>query len=331
MKKFITTLIASAVFLTTPSFANKISSVENKPDNPQIDQEISLTFKFSAPDEAVRCGIQVDWGDGDSSKFRVGPDQDLKPPYQITHTYKSAGKMQVVVKGVTIFRGLNTVAGCEANLQGPITVIDPVEAERLAQLKAAQEAKRLADLEAAKIKLEKEAEEARKLEAYKKTPAYQKEQALLEKKRLQDEAIAKKAAEEEAKRKLATLTEFIYIKPDHRENTVDQATFAKVCEKTDYWKTGDFGGNGIVRTVVAYGLFDDRAASLINDGGADIRLVDIFVNKNSNCMLNFTVKGVYKGTSVNLNAFCKVTKINKTSDSKFIASEYFVGGECFKN
>lgn len=334
MKRLITSIITSALFTTSPCFANKVTAVDNKPDSPQVDQEIILTFKFSVPDEAIRCGVQIDWGDGESSKYRVGPDQDIKPPYQVTHTYRSAGKMQVAVKGVTIFRGLNTVTGCDANLQGPITVIDPVEAERLTQLKAAQDAKRLADLEAEKIKQAKEAEEAKKLEAYKKTPAYQKEQALLEKKRIQEESIAKKAAEAEAKQKLANMQEFVFIKPDSPKNTIDEVTFLKVCEKTNYWKRGEYGSsnsNGIVSTIVKYGIFDGRAAALIEDGGADIKLLNISVNKVSNkCMLSFSVTGVYKGSSVNLTAACKVTQINKMSNNEFIATEFFAYGDCYK-
>jgi hypothetical protein len=192
-----------------------------------------------------------------------------------------------------------------------------------------------------------EAEEAKKLEAYKKTPAYKKEQAELakkqameearikkeqaenEKRRLREEAIAKKAAEEEAKQKIANMKEFIYRKPNSPENTVSEEVFLDVCKKTNYWHMGDYG-NEIVRTVVGYALFDSNAENLINSGGADIKLKDIYVSKGNQCYLNFSVQGIYKGTSVNLNAFCSVTRIIKMNNGEFKAMDYFEGSTCSK-
>jgi len=181
-----------------------------------------------------------------------------------------------------------------------------------------------------------EAEEARKLEAYKKTPAYKKEQAELlkkqaelEKKKLNDEAIAKKAAEEEARLKIENMKEFIFKKPNSSENNVSEEVFLDVCRKTQYWHKGDYG-NELVRLVVGDALYDGAAEKLIESGGADIQLQEVYVSKGNKCFLNFTVKGIYKGTSVNLNAICSVTKIIKMNNGGFKAIDYYVGSSCFK-
>ena len=129
-------LIGSLITLSTFSvFANKLNSAETNPDNPQVNQEYTIAFKFAVPDDAVRCGLQVEWGDGEVSKYRVGQGQDLSPPFKTSHVYKTPGKMQLNVKGAFIARGLNSVGGCEGGLQGVVDVVDPVEVERLAKEK----------------------------------------------------------------------------------------------------------------------------------------------------------------------------------------------------
>ena len=128
--------------IATIASAATLSSASTSPDKPVIDQEFNMTLKFDVPNESIRCGLKVDWGDGEVSKFKVGIDQDLKPPFQLTHVYKKTGKVNISVSGATIFRGLNTVGSCDGSLQGVLTVIDPVEQERLAQEKAAADAEK---------------------------------------------------------------------------------------------------------------------------------------------------------------------------------------------
>jgi hypothetical protein len=179
-----------------------------------------------------------------------------------------------------------------------------------------------------------EAEEERKLEAYKKTPAYKKEQAELakkqaiedarikkqqaelEKKRINDEASAKKAAEEAAKQKIANMTDFVFKKPNDQDNTVSEEVFLDVCRKTDYW------AKEYVSLVFRLYVNDYNAAELVSAGGAQIDLQDVFVTKGNKCYLNFTVKGLYRGTTVNSNIFCGVTKIVKLENGKFKAVDY---------
>jgi len=181
-----------------------------------------------------------------------------------------------------------------------------------------------------------EAEEERKLEAYKKTPAYKKEQAELankkaieearikkeqaenEKNRLRDEAIAKQQSEEAAKKKIASMKEFVYLRPNASENTVSEAVFLDVCSKTEYANLE----RNYVSTVTEYALFDSNATQLVSKGGADIQVQDIYVSNSNKCIINFTVRGVLNGTTVNLNGLCLVTKIVKLDNGKFKAQEY---------
>jgi hypothetical protein len=144
MNKFLIKKIfcIAVISISTHTFANKVVSVENKPDSPAINQEMTLAFKFEAPESAIKCGIQIDWGDGENSKLRFGADGNVKPPFEVKHTYKTAGNAQISIKGVTVFRGMNSVGGCEANFNGAIAVVDPVEVEKIAKAKVEAEAQR---------------------------------------------------------------------------------------------------------------------------------------------------------------------------------------------
>jgi hypothetical protein len=138
-----------------------------------------------------------------------------------------------------------------------------------------------------------------------------------------------------AKQKLINMKEFVYLGPDDSKNTVDESLFLDACKKTDYWRKGIYRDETI-SLIAGYLLWDARAESLINEGGADIRLKDIYIGKFSSaplrrCMINFGITGIYKGTSVNLNVYCRVTKINKTDDGKYVATGFSEYGACFKD
>ena len=143
IKKLIKNVFFLFAFLFASStFANKVISIESKPSRPLINQEMILAFKFEGPNDSVKCGIQIDWGDGKNTKLRFGSAGDVKPPFEVKHTYSTAGKAQVSIQGVTIFRGLNSIGGCEANFNGAVTIVDPVEEARIAKIKIEAEEQR---------------------------------------------------------------------------------------------------------------------------------------------------------------------------------------------
>jgi hypothetical protein len=48
-------------------------------------------------------------------------------------------------------------------------------------------------------------------------------------------------------------------------------------------------------------------------------------------MINFGNMRIYKETSVNLNVYRRVTKINKTDDGKYVSTGFSEYGACFKD
>lgn len=104
------------------------------------------------------------------------------------------------------------------------------------------------------------------------------------------------------------------------ENNITEKEFLKICGKTKYLKTN----MGMVATVTEYGAFDSAAAALINEAGDGVVTVkDIYVSKGNQCIVNYAVNGVYKGTTVSSDIYCQVTQIAKIDKSKYRA-EYYI-------
>lgn len=82
-------------------------------------QVISLASGGTAP---VRCGLQLDWGDGSKETVRLGIDKE--PPFQFTHRYNREGEYRVKVSSQAIGRFLSAVNGCEADHEETVWVVD---------------------------------------------------------------------------------------------------------------------------------------------------------------------------------------------------------------
>ena len=177
-------LAASAFF--APARAGKLSSVADSPKTVEINKPYELTFVFEGDPAAVACGLKVDWGDGQVEKFRVGQNQQLRPPYKVQHVYTVLGPKKIDIQGEVMIRGLKSLAACDARFSGIKNVIDPVEEARKSA--ASDEAK--AQRERTKAEAAKAAAERARAET---------ERYRIEAERLRAAADAEKAAAEKAR------------------------------------------------------------------------------------------------------------------------------------
>jgi len=202
--KYFKSIIFLFLIIPTLSLANKVIKVDTSPESPDINSEFVIKLNFQGDPGVVACGVNIDWGDGEIQKLRIGNGQQVLPPYGIPHIFKIPGPKKISVKGEFIARGLSSVGGCDVNVSGQILVQDPVaraEKERIDnELRAEKQRQEIVAAEAARIKAINDAEEARKLEEYKKTPAYKKEQQELARKKLFELQESKRAQELEEKR-----------------------------------------------------------------------------------------------------------------------------------
>ncbi len=177
-------LAASAFF--APAQAGKLSSVADSPKTVQINMPYELTFVFEGDPAAVACGLKVDWGDGQVEKFRVGENQQLRPPFKVQHVYTVLGPKKIDIQGEVMIRGLKSLAACDARFSGIKNVIDPV-----------QEARKSAASDEAKAQRERTKAEAAKAAAERaraETELYR-----IEAERLRAVADAEKAAADKAR------------------------------------------------------------------------------------------------------------------------------------
>jgi hypothetical protein len=167
----------------------------------EVGKPHEIALPLPGDPNSVSCGVKVDWGDGSSDRYRAGKDLQLKPPFNIQHSYTKPGIYNLAIEGETSVRGLNTVGACDIKLRRTIEAYDPVEeARKLAQEKEQREAQEK-EAEARKVAQEKASAEQREREAQEaeaRRVAQAKVQAEEEeKKRLADKS--KPAAKAEAK------------------------------------------------------------------------------------------------------------------------------------
>ena len=72
------------------AFANQVTQVEHS-NNVDLNKNLSVVIKFNVDPDSVRCGLNIDWGDGEVNEYRVGKDLELRPPFQVQHIYKTSG------------------------------------------------------------------------------------------------------------------------------------------------------------------------------------------------------------------------------------------------
>lgn len=163
-KFIVISTVACAACTSFGALANTVSNITPSAQTAEPNKPFSLTFTFAGNQASVGCGLVIDWGDGKIEKFRVGEGQQLLPPYTVEHTYTAPGDYKVKISGELIARGLRTVGPCDVKREGTVAVIDPIEAAKQAEAKAAAERERR-ERQEAEAQARKERAEAQRAEA----------------------------------------------------------------------------------------------------------------------------------------------------------------------
>ena len=174
MKKHFFLAITLFLLILKPSFADTVKAIKISSKELVAGEKFNLMITFSEPQENISCSLNLDWGDGQKQKLKLGKGGQIPTPFEIPHIYQYAGTMKLEVKG-TFF------GGCEADMTGNLVVLS-LEEKKIREEKLAQKLREeKAKAEAAKAKEEaeliakKEAEEKERIR--KESPEYKKEQA----------------------------------------------------------------------------------------------------------------------------------------------------------
>jgi hypothetical protein len=136
-----------------------------------LNEATKIQIPFTKKPESIQCGISIDWGDGTSSRLRVGERFELKPPFQLSHQYSREGFYNIRILGESLVRGLNSVSACSIDLQRKIYVFDQSKVDLLQSARKKQNDERETMLAAARekaIEEERRKEEARPQEEAKR-------------------------------------------------------------------------------------------------------------------------------------------------------------------
>lgn len=154
------------------------------------------------------CGLEINFGDGNTSTVRVGANGPQDLPLKLTHSYKSPGQYALRVEGKGIFRGLKSVLGCGGSVaQLTVTAFDEAAEKAKEDAIKAQQAAEQAKADAIR---EQQAAEVAKEAAIREQKAAEmaKDAAIKERNLAAKEAeLRRLAASIEREQKLQTIRE----------------------------------------------------------------------------------------------------------------------------
>jgi len=93
-------------------FALEIQGIQTDQKSMYAGKAVQIQVDFDQTyAENQSCGLEVNYGDGDTQSMRTGKDLPLK----LSHTYASPGQYVVTIQGKTVFRGLKSALPCGGN------------------------------------------------------------------------------------------------------------------------------------------------------------------------------------------------------------------------
>jgi predicted HTH transcriptional regulator len=116
--------------------------------------------------------------------------------------------------------------------------------------------------------------------------------------------------------------EYYFFRDGSDSNTTNREKFKELCSKTESMDTMLFSLGSQFADFNSYKLIEEA-------GNGVASLEDIYVSKSGDCFLNFKVNGVYKGTTVNSDIYCKATMLKEKSKDKFVV-KMVDSTNCFK-
>lgn len=117
-------LVCSIFLVTANTYAQEISSISVENGGVSVGGTVLITVNLDTANvQNQYCGMEVDFGDGDTDKIRVGTgSNDI--PLKINHKYSASGKYVVRAKGIFIAKGLKSAGACSGKAKTLITILD---------------------------------------------------------------------------------------------------------------------------------------------------------------------------------------------------------------
>ena len=115
--------------------AQKIQTVRLMQPQVRLGDEIQLLVSLQPTGSMIRCGLEVDFGNGDTRTLRVGENGESDLQQVVRYAYFNPGKYTLSLKGVLLVRGLKSALACEGKpFQQEVLVVDPAVEAREREL-----------------------------------------------------------------------------------------------------------------------------------------------------------------------------------------------------
>jgi hypothetical protein len=156
--------------MARPSFSQDITSISLPSSS--IVQNTEITFKVELQKQGLLtwCGLQFNFGNGESRTVRVGDNGDEDLNTLITYRYPNPGIYTAFVEGKLLIRGIKSVIPCGGERQQLIVTVVDLETKRLRE--------ELLLIEADKQERQEKDQKARESERQKAADLAQKEEIL---------------------------------------------------------------------------------------------------------------------------------------------------------
>jgi hypothetical protein len=109
--------------------------------SPNTPIAIQVDFDLANVQNAY-CGLEINFGDGNTQTIRAGMNGAQDFPLKLTHSYASPGKYVVRAEGKSVIRGLKSASACQGSAK-QLSLIIPDEAAEIAKQEMARKERAL--------------------------------------------------------------------------------------------------------------------------------------------------------------------------------------------
>ena len=213
-------------FLQAVANANNLTNIKFSINEVDLDNEVVLQLTLVEDVNPIYCGLLINWGDGRLTKYRIGADAEIKPPFTIRQKFSSEGVKNISAKGELMIRGLKTLPPCQGVHTTSIKVVDFARIEKeksiLETARKAEDGIRAAALEAqlAREELDKQrlAEQKQAREIERQNAELMQLRAELEKSKQQERNASQRTSPERASIKTEPVGSLPAAKNQKNEN-----------------------------------------------------------------------------------------------------------------
>ncbi len=213
-------------FLQAVANANNLTNIKFSINEVDLDNEVVLQLTLVEDVNPIYCGLLINWGDGRLTKYRIGADAEIKPPFTIRQKFSSEGVKNISAKGELMIRGLKTLPPCQGVHTTSIKVVDFARIEKeksiLETARKAEDGIRAAALEAqlAREELDKQrlAEQKQAREIERQNAELMQLRAELEKSKQQERNASQRTSPERASIKTEPVGSMPAAKTQKNEN-----------------------------------------------------------------------------------------------------------------